>query len=132
MAEPGGEGEGLEFAGGEGKGVEDGLFLGGMEDPTIQFEKQGGRHQAGALVAIEERMVFDDAVGVTGGEIEEIRVFVVEELQRTRKGGVEETFVADAAESAEAGEQLLLDGADHLFVQPGRFVHLASSLRALR
>ncbi len=132
MGEPGGVGVGIDLAGGEGEGVEDGLFLGGFQLEAIDTEKSVGRHESGSLVSIQKRMIFDDTVSVTSGEVEKRRLSVIEKLRRAAKRGIEKPLVPDAVQATEASQEFSLDREDDFPSQPDGFGHLASSLRALR
>jgi hypothetical protein len=45
-----------------------GFFFTGSNHNTIEFEKDEGQDEAGALIAVDKRMVPDDAKGIRRGQ----------------------------------------------------------------
>src|SRR5713226_8669509 len=132
-AEPGGEGGFVEGSGGE---AEDGLcsgFLGGGEMIAVQFEEEDADEEAGALFAVDERVVADNACGVVGSHVYDVRVIAIGvELLRPGKGGLKQVHIAYAGSAAVEGEKAVMEREGVALVDPNRFTHFASVCRVLR
>ena len=124
--EPDGEGEFRHFAGGEGESAKDGVGFGGVETVTVDLKEENGDGVTDAFVTIDERVVFDEAEGVGGGEFKVIGPTVVPEVDGAGNRRVEHGFVAEAGGAAVLGEEEIMIREDDLAQHPSGLVHFAS------
>ena len=110
-------------AGSKRQCVHDGLFLGRRKPDAVGFEEERCCEQPAPFVAVDERVVLHDAVGVCGGHVEHRRLLIREEVLRTRESGCEEPSISHAAPSAEPCEQFVMERQAIFFADPDRFVH---------
>ena len=129
--EPDGEGEFRHFAGGEGESAKDGVGFGGVETVTVDLKEENGDGVTDAFVTIDERVVFDEAEGVGGGEFKVIGPTVGPEVDGAGNRRVEHGFVAEAGGAAVLGEEEIMIREDDLAQHPSGLVHFASSRRVL-
>lgn len=81
----------VEAAGREREDGLGGVFLAGREAVAVELEEEDSDDEAGAFVAIDERMVCDDAGCVRGGEIDYVRCLSVGgEMAGARQGGLQQ------------------------------------------
>jgi hypothetical protein len=89
-AHPGGEGGFIESARCE---AQDGMcrgFLGRGEIVAVHFQEQGADEEAGALIAVEKRMIANNASRVRSSQADDVGVTAIGmDLPRAGKGGLE-------------------------------------------
>jgi len=86
---------------------------------AVDFQEQNSNDEAGALVAVEERMVAEDAGGIGSGERRRVRVVALGlELLRSSEGGLQQTAVAQARETSIEGQQSAMEGKCVALVDP--------------
>src|SRR5206468_3284060 len=85
-----------------------------------------------ALVAVHERMVRREAIGVGGGELGGVGFAVGGPVQRAREGRIEQARIADAGTAAVLGELLVVRGENDGALDPDPLPHFASSRSTAR
>jgi hypothetical protein len=104
-----------------------GRFFCGGEVETVQFEKEDPDEEAGALVAVDECMVADDASDVAGCHIDSVRVIAIGvELVRTSEGGLEEAPITDTRGTSIQGKKTVMEREDIALVDPVGILHFES------
>src|SRR5690606_32044116 len=114
---------------------EDGLcrrLLAGRESVSIQLEKQHTAYESGALIAINEGMILNDARRVLGSKFDDVRTRVGNMVQRPRKRGLKQRFVPHTSGAAMLDEQPIVDRQDQVFLDPDRLAHLARTWSVFR
>ena len=103
---------------------------------TVPFEEKDGGHCRNSLIAVDERMILDQAESVCRSESYQIRLFVRVSLTRARKRRLEQAFAAKPLSATVLDEQPTMKRKHKLFAKPQRFGHgcryLASERNALR
>jgi hypothetical protein len=84
----------------------------------VEPEEELHRHVGRALVAVDERVILGEAHRVGGSEFKDIRLTVVREVLRPRHGGLEQALVTHPRGAAMLGQLLVVDGPQHVGVQP--------------
>lgn len=69
-------------------------------------------------------------MGVSGGEIEQVRRSVVEKLRRPAERGIQQSPITQSFQSTEASEQFELNRENDFPIQPNWLIHFANSLKA--
>jgi len=134
LTQPDGKGGFVDLAGGKGLRQRGGLSLGSDELVAVPVEKDVGSHKAHPLVAVDERLVGDDAGGVSGAKRGEVGCFIAAQIPGPCKRGLEQALVAQAGGASEFRQNHLVDGEKHMFFKPGGLAagHFASSRSVLR
>ena len=83
----------LDLACRQGERLHGSVGLGGLEAVAMQFEEEDGHGKADSLVAVEERMGFDESEAVARCQLEDGRLAIRDEILRTRQCRVEEPLV---------------------------------------
>ena len=130
--EPGGVARLVQFTRGQGERLKRRVHLSRGEAAPVQLEEQHRRGEGRPLVAVHERMVAHQSERIGGGQLEQIRLAVGEELPGSGQRGIEQGRVAQPPPTAELGEQPLLQRQNRLPKDPVRFPHFASARRVFR
>lgn len=130
--EPGGVARLVQFTRGQGERLKRRVHLGRGEAAPVQLEEQHRRGEGRPFVAVHERMVAHQSERIGGGQLEQIRLAVGEELAGSGLRGIEQGRVAQPPPTAELGEQPLLQRQNRLPKDPVRFPHFASARRVFR
>ena len=101
--------------------------FGGGQTAAVAREEYVGGHEGDALVAIDERVIADQARNVGGSQLSEIRAAVGEPVARAGEGGIEQSLVAQSRRAAMVGQQPVVEDEHQLAGDPNR---LASSARS--
>jgi hypothetical protein len=117
-----------------------GGFLGGGETIAVQFQEEDADEEAGAFVAVDEGMVADDADGVYGSHIYNIRVLAIGvQLPRAGQSGLKQAQIADTWSAAVQGEETAVECESVALVDPhwltarrNRLVHVTGPINSLR
>lgn len=109
-----------------------GFGFGGNQRRAVELKKNASDRESSALVAVYKWVVAADAGGVTGRELEQIRLAVRQQVLRARHCGIEQTFIAHAVRAAVIREQALVQSQRDIARDPSWFFHLASARNVLR
>src|SRR5207249_4649921 len=102
------------------------------EPVPVQREEKLEGDECYALVAVHERMVRREAIGVGGGELGGVGFAVGGPVQRAREGRIEQARIADAGTAAVLGELLVVRGENDGALDPDPLPHFASSRSTAR
>lgn len=108
------------------------LLLRGGKLHTVRAQEGVGGHEAGTLIAVEERMIPHNARSIRSSEIEQIRVTVCKRMLRTPQGGIQEPFISHTGQPPVSRQQFLVGGKNDFASNPDGLVHLANSRSAFR
>ena len=102
-----------------------------LDAMAVKTQKKLCRHETGALVAVDERVVAHQAKGVGSRQVGHIRFAVIRQLPGARQRGVKQALITQTSSAAVLGQLLLVHRNQYLARQPapGRVGggHLASS-----
>jgi len=100
---------------------------------AVQFKEKGAYEEAGALVAVNERVVADDTRDVGGSHFYDVRVVAISmQLLRSCESGLKQTCVTQASSAAVQREKAVMEREGVTLIDPGRLTHLAKPFRLLR
>ncbi len=99
---------------------------------AVRFVKKRGGEKTGALVAIDERMIADDAERVRRRQRDRIALAIGKEVLRPRHSGFQQAHVAKAAAAAVRRERFGVEQKDSGAFDPNGPFYFASSRSALR
>jgi hypothetical protein len=99
------------FSAGNGQHHVGKIVLRGFEVATVEEQKHKGGYRADPLVAVHERVVFDDVEQVRGGHFADVGMQKRTGVsgRRHAEGGFEQIDIPDAREPAVAGDLVLVD-----------------------
>jgi len=135
--QPRGVGSFIELAGCQCHHSLSGIFLCGFEVEAVEFEEEDTNHKAGALVAIDKRMVADDASRVKRRHLDDIRrVRIGVVLAGTGEGGVQQPSITQPSGAAMERQEPVVDRDDIALFDPEWFllflVHFERACSVLR
>ncbi len=96
-----------------------GTLFTSYEIETVQFEKQHSDHESGALIAIDERTVADDASRIKCGQFHNgggIGIDVM--LTGTRQRRLQKPLISQSLGAAVSGEEAVMNRQDVAFFDP--------------
>ena len=132
-AEPGSESGFFECSCGEAEDRLGGGLLGGCEPEVIQFEEQNAYDKSGALIAVNKRMVQDNAGDVGGSHLNDVRLVAIgEELLWTGERGLKQAAIAESGSATFEGEEAIVECERVALVDPEESPHLARTCKVLR
>lgn len=95
---------------------------------AIEFQEKFGDDHAGALVAVEERVIARDAEGIAGGEPRERALAIDELMPWAGQGRLQQAVIGHAGLAAVFGDLRVVDGERDRKVDPGRLALPRDSL----
>jgi hypothetical protein len=117
----------VDFPGREGKRAKGCVHLGRLQAPSIDLQKGHRDDESGSFVAVDKRVIFDQAERTTRRQFENRGLTIGEKIEWLAQRRIQEAFVTQSGRAAESGQRLLV-GQEHDFPEdPGGFIHLASS-----
>lgn len=102
-AQPLGELGFFEFAGGEGQNGQHAFGIVNDQFGAVQHQKQFGRDQRGTHIAVDERMIANDAETKGGSECRDIRIAVGGKILGSCERRFEQTHIPYAGRAAMFG-----------------------------
>ncbi len=117
----------VEFAGSKGQRLNCGVDFRRRKHLTISIQENNCDGEARPFVAIDERMVLHHTECISSGQLEYCRLAVGREVLRSSQCRFEEAAIANTGRATELRQKPLVGGQDHLFEQPDRRLHFASS-----
>ena len=104
LAQPGGEGGFVQFAGGQGKHVGHAVGIFRSQGVAIECQEQFRYDKRGALVAVNEGVVAGDAKRITCRQVGGIGLSVMGQLLRAGQRRLQQATVACACRAAMFGQ----------------------------
>jgi hypothetical protein len=99
-----------------------GICLAGLEVEAVEFEEENADHKPRPLVAIDERMVPDDAGCLKSGHFDNIRsAGIGAVLAGKRKSGLQKTPVTQAGGAAVERQEAIVDREHIALIDPEGF-----------
>ena len=98
----------------------DHVAIRGMEIHTIELEKNEGRLERCAFVAINKGIYFRDAEGIARCKIEEIGFTISPKVERARHTHLQQSCVAHRGSAAVLGDHPVVDRLDSGQLHPAR------------
>ena len=130
VAEPGGKTFLRHLAGGEAEGHQHGLGFGGNQSLIVFMQEERRSDKCRALVAIDKRVIADDAKGIGRSKNTEFLLTIGMQIAWSGKSRFQKPVITNAARPTMAGKLGVMDCDDDPVFQPSRFRHLASSASA--
>ena len=103
-----------------------------IELDAVSCEERVRNHESGSFVSVDKRMIANDAKGVGGGEVDEGRLAMSEEVPWFPEGRFEKANISDARAPAKACQHFFVNCECETLPNPNRLLHFANSFSVCR